>query len=487
MNEIFNMSNFDKFYVSAYLETFSSLVLELGIRDNILSQSMDIGSGGEKGEIFKLKIRQSLINLVQSDSTVSLIEKILNYIIICRIKGNNLDADKSSCLMGISILLLSMLLSKIKIFRTNGRLESLIDSILAHPTLLFHAEKGSKCGLNARFSSDECDNSFIDNNTTSINLCNYCLNFGFNHKIEDIKLITNVSIIVALLRLNHVNSRAISKSNLIKDIFLQSISGILNTNNKASSVSHGYMGIILSSIYLSYDQIQSLSLVHNLYIQKFLVKEFVYDVLNFDKNPVENFNLSPCMIFHYSVLFSYLVFILKTTPWWLNISDLVNLTFINKLGKIYKSLQASTIIYNDENDNIGEYLISLTEILLKIVQETIMARSNSSSSYIQDEKNNAESNGVIIKLIQEILKNQENENIQDYNITLVREHANSRNGNILKNTPSCRNNRGSGCFICGFKYKFKYFENKEGFISNFFISQVLKFSTMEIFKRIIEN
>ncbi|KAK9170778.1 Uncharacterized protein cmbei_8001020, partial [Cryptosporidium meleagridis] len=461
MNEIFNINNFEKFYVSAYLETFSSLVLELGIKDNILSEYMNIGSGDEKGEIFKLKIRKSLINLIQNDSTASLIEKILNYIIICRRKGNNLDADKSSYLMGIFILLLSMLLSKTKIFRANGRLESLIDSILAHPTLLFHAEKSSKCGFNARFLSDEYDNSFKDNSTTSINLCNYCLNFGFNHSIEDIKLITNVSIIVTLLRLNHANIRSISKNNLIKDIFLQSISGILNTSNKASSVSHGYMGIILMSIYLSYDQIQSLSLVHNLYIQKFLVKEFVCDILNFDKNPVENLNLSPCIVFHYSVLFSYLVFILKTTPWWLNISDLVNLTFVNKLGKIYKSLQASAIIYNDENDNIGEYLLSLTEIFLKIVQETIITRSNSSSSNIQDEKKSAESNGVIIKLIQEILKNQETENIQAYNITLVRENANLKNGNILKNTSNCRNNRESGCFICGFKYRFKCFETKE--------------------------
>ncbi|KAH8584626.1 uncharacterized protein ELE39_000506 [Cryptosporidium sp. chipmunk genotype I] len=378
------MNNFEKFYVSAYLETLSSLVLELGIKDT-LSDSIVVGSGGEKGEIFRLKMRQSLINLVQSDSTASLVEKILKYIVNCRRKGNNLDANKSSYLMAILILLFSMFLSKVQIYRTDGRLENIIDSILAHPMFLFHAEKTSKCGVNARFLSDEYDSSLGSVNTLSksINVCNYCLSFGFNHTMEDIKLVTIVSIIVTLLRLNNTTGRVISKSNLIKDMFLQSISGILNTHHKASSVSHGYMGIILSSIYLTCDQIQSLSLVHNLYTQKFLVKEFVYDILNFDKNSAENLNFSPCMIFHYSVIFSYLVFILKITPWWLNISDLINLAFINRLGKIYKSLQASAIVYNDENDMIGEYLLSLTEILLKILLETTIAYSNSSSSYIQ--------------------------------------------------------------------------------------------------------
>lgn len=94
---------------------------------------------------------------------------------------------------------------------------------------------------------------------------------------------------------------------------------------------------------------------------------------------------------------------------------------------------------------------------------------------------------VIIKLIQEILKNQESENIQDYNLTLVREHTNSRDGNHLKNIYKCENNEKNGCFICGFEYKFKLFETNENLTNHFFICQVLKFSIIEIFKRVIEN
>ncbi|OII72588.1 uncharacterized protein cubi_03324 [Cryptosporidium ubiquitum] len=489
MNDIFNINNIENFDISGYLETLSSLLLELGLKDNTFSDCMEIGAGGEKTKLLRLKVRQSLINLVQSDSMASLVEKILNYIIICRRKGNNLDANKLSHLMVILILLFSLFLSKIQIFRSNGQLESIIDSFLAHPTLLFHAEKSSKCEFSTFFSS-ECDNWFgnLIKLSKTITTCDFCLSFGLNHNMEEIKLSTIVSLIVVLIRPNQVINGIISKNNLIKDVFLQSISGILNTNHKVSSLSHGYMAIILASIYLSCDQIQSLSLVHNLYIQKFLVKEFVSSILNFDKNPMENLNLSPCIIFHYSILFSYLVFILKITPWWFNISDLLNLTFVNRLGKIYKSLQALAIIYNDENDIIGEYLLSLTEILLKILLETAKGQSNFSSTYIQDEKKSGTgSNGVIIKLIQETLKNQENENIQDYNITLVREHTSTRDGNNIKNIFNCENNERSGCFICGLGYQFRPFETNDSLINNFFINQVLKFSTMEIFKRIIEN
>lgn len=110
-------------------------------------------------------------------------------------------------------------------------------------------------------------------------------------------------------------------------------------------------------------------------------------------------------------------------------------------------------------------------------------------THTDDDGSSVASLGIIVKLIQDLLKNQTNENIQDYNITLVTEHSNLGSGsNGLKCVSEGVNDEKSGCLICCQWYRRRPSETDEKFIiKNFFIGQVLRFSAMEIFKRIIGN
>lgn len=371
----------DKFDISTYLETLSSLVLEMGLKGGGFSECVDVGEANfEESEMLQLKARQSLISLIQGDSTRLMLEKTFHYIFGCRKRGNHLDANRPSQLMAVLAMLISMFLSKFQVTMSDDRLERLVDSVLAHPTLLFHVDPSSRCGVSAGLTPDECASHWLAclaSSGKSVTPCEGCFRFGLDSSTEEVKLVAITSFIVAMLRPGQ--SRAASRSGgLTRELFLQGISGILTASIKGSSVSYGYLGIILAIIYLNGDQIMSISLLHNLYVQKFLVKEFVSEVLDFDKGS----SPSSCVVFHYSAMLSYLVFVLKVTPWWLNISDLVNLAFINKLGKIYKSLQSSIVLHN-ENDAVAEYLLGLTEILLKITLETAKNLLNSSNTHFQ--------------------------------------------------------------------------------------------------------
>lgn len=381
VNDTFNTNNVYKFDISTYLETLLSLILELGLKGGGFSECMDMGVASfEESEVLRLKARQSLIGLIQGDSTRLVLEKAFHYIVCCRKRGNHLDASRPSQLMVVLAMFISMFLSKFQIVSSDDRLERLVDLVLAHPTLLFHADPTSRCGVMSGLVDDERDSHWLACLASSgkgIAPCEGCFRFGLDNNTEEVKLVAIASFIVAMLCPGQ--SRAVARSSsLVRELFLQSITGILSTSRKGSSVNYGYLGIILAIIYLNGDQILSISLVHNLHIQKFLVKEFISEILDFDKGS----SLSPCVAFHYSALLSYLVFVLKVTPWWLNISDFVNLAFINKLGKIYKSLQGSVILH-DEDDTISEYLLGLTEILLKITLETARSLLSLSGARVQ--------------------------------------------------------------------------------------------------------
>ncbi|KAJ1612707.1 hypothetical protein OJ253_475 [Cryptosporidium canis] len=522
VNDVFNMSNIDKFDMSTYLETLSSLIFELGLKGSSISE---MRANESSGDIVKFKVRQSLINLVQSDSMRLMLEKVFHYILICRRRSNHLDASRPSLLIVVTILLISMFLSKFQVALNNDRFGSLIYLILTHPTLVYHMDKASRCEVATDFKSDESGH-FCDLSHTSskkpVSLCEHCFRFGLNSVSDEIKLITMISFIVSSLNQGQgqSQSRSISRSNLARELYLQSISGVLNTGCRSSALRYGYIGTILSEVYLSNDQIHSLSLIHNLYIQKFLVKEFISDILNSDRILSEGASLSPCMVFHYSVMFSYLVFILKITPWWFNISDLVNLAFINRLGRIYRSLQGSAIPY-DESDMVEEYLLGLTEILLKIMLEAAKRLADSGNAhppgkllilppllpklslliglslalsllsliilFADGDRNAVGSIGVLVKIIQDILKNQATESIQEYNLTLVREHASSGAGGKLKCVSDSEDSTGPGCLICFQSQTSRQMDTGEKLADSYFIGQVLKLSTVEMFKRIVRS
>ncbi|KAK6590676.1 hypothetical protein RS030_142215 [Cryptosporidium xiaoi] len=377
INSVYNTNNIMKLNIIKYLNIIINVILDY-LTGNYNNRKYTI-----------YKIKQLFTTYIQNESTILLFEKMINYLIECNKMNNNIVINNTGYLVVLSLIVFSLLFKTIGIGCEN-KMTKLMNTFIFHPTALVHGGKDAS-NIHNRCSMNN------DINIKNINYCEYCINYGLNHENSLLKLTTMVSFIILILNdSQEIGFSSVTNSNasqkIIKDVYLYSIvqifelMGISGNSNREYNennlqfvnrvLSQGYMSIIITILYFYNNKMLTLSLVNNLYIQKYLANCLIADIINTndtfelsnnfiteDSNSHREQNLCSLRLY-YLTLCSYLTFIIHSSPWWFNSSkELLTVPVIKKFGKLYK---ISKINYNDNTqDDTWKYLYVMTEILLK--------------------------------------------------------------------------------------------------------------------------
>ncbi|KAH8740560.1 hypothetical protein FG386_002142 [Cryptosporidium ryanae] len=419
INNVYNESNIAKLNIGKYLNIITNTTLEYL-------------SGNFNGKCSIYKIRQLFINYLENDSTILLFKKIINYLIECNNQNNITVISGNRYLIVLSLVMFSILLKNINTVCDN-EMTKLINTLIAHPTLLIHSGGNSwsnsynKCTINGNVNSS---NTYY---------CEYCINYGFCHNDNEVKLTTIICFLISILNNfqenDYINLMKNSNTNhkIIKDVYLHSIVNtfeLMGISDRSEDsiltnrvMSQGYMSIITIILYFYKNKTLILSLVNNLYIQKYLSSCLIEDIKNnseiFELNgnsKIKNFTACDeqkvySMGLYYLTACSYLTYIIYSSPWWFNsCKELLTVPIIKAFGRLYKT---SKLNYDNAQDDTWKHLHVMCEVLLRSMMKI---NTNSCLFESNDKQDSVLKDNSKIKQIYEesdIIRNDEYNNINN--------------------------------------------------------------------------